>query len=373
MRIKPFKLERYFARYEFSAPYLLSSSDCEPLSLPELLSLSDPESRFLWDNLKMGYTESQGLPLLREEVSRLYTTIKPEDVLIAAPQECIFIAMNTLLKKGDHVITTFPGYQSLYEIALAIGCEVSRWTPRQDSPWTFDVSDLKSLLRPNTKLMVINFPHNPTGAILKETELNEIVGTAEQNNISLFSDEMYRFLEYDQDTQTTSACDLSPKALSLFGMSKSFALAGLRIGWITTRNKPLIDSMIRFKDYTSICSSAPSEVLSLMALRAKKEIFTRNLGIIETNLSILDSFFAQHPDLFAWSRPQAGPIAFPKYRGKVDTGELCRDLVEKKGVMLLPSNQYDFGEKHFRLGFARQNLPKALDRFNTYLSEQIWS
>lgn len=333
--------------------------------------MSDPESRLLWDKLALGYTESQGLPLLREEVSGLYRTIRPEEVLISAPEEGIFIAMNTILKKGDHVVVTFPGYQSLYEIAQAIGCEVSRWTPREKEGWSFEVSDLRALLRPDTKLIVINFPHNPTGALLDEAQLKEVLGIAEQNNIIIFSDEMYRFLEYDPAKRTASACDLSPNALSLFGMSKSFALAGLRIGWITTHNRDIADSMARFKDYTTICSSAPSEILSVMALRAKNAILARNLGIIEVNLQVLDSFFAEHREWIDWCRPQAGPIAFPKFKGKVKTGELCRDLVEKKGVMLLPSDQYDFGEQHFRIGFARRNMPQALDRFQAYLSAHV--
>ena len=131
MKIQPFKLERYFARYEFSAPYLLSSSDCEALTLPELLAMADEQTLGLWNNLKLGYTESQGHHLLREEVARLYQNIQPEELLIITPEEGIFIAMNALLDQGDQVVTTFPGYQSLYEIANAMGCQVSHWLPKE--------------------------------------------------------------------------------------------------------------------------------------------------------------------------------------------------------------------------------------------------
>lgn len=195
MKIKPFRLERYFAKYEFSAPYLLSCSDCEPLTLKELLSFADKETLDLWEKLRLGYTESQGLPLLRQEVTKLYYDIKPEETLIIAPEEGIFIAMNVLLEKGDHIIVIFPGYQSLYEIANSLGCEVTKWMPNKvDNSWKFDIETLKSSIKENTKLIVINFPHNPTGSLPLKNEYRQIIEIAKEKNITLFSDEMYRYL-----------------------------------------------------------------------------------------------------------------------------------------------------------------------------------
>jgi len=364
MKIKDFKLERYFARYEFSAPYLLCSSDCEPLSLDELLSLADNDSLKLWKNLKLGYTESQGHPVLRQEVAGLYQSIQPKDILITAPEEGIFIAMNCLVKKGDHVITTFPGYQSLYEVANAIGCEVSQWIPKQENGFFFDIQELKKLVRDDTRLIVINFPHNPTGATIND---HEIINLAKAKDIIIFSDEMYRFLEYDDADKTTSACDLYENAVSLFGMSKSFSLAGLRIGWLVTRNSNLLNKFLAFKDYTTICSSAPSEILAIAALRAKKEIIKCNLQIIKNNLAQLDQFFAHFNHFFEWNKPKAGPIAFPKLKSDMDVNHFCIDLVEKKGVMLLPASVYDYQSKNFRIGFARKNMPEALNVFEEYL------
>ncbi len=369
MKIQPFKLERYFAKYEFSAPYLLSCSDCEALSQKELLAMADENSLKLWNDLKLGYTESQGHPVLREEIAKLYQNIKPEQVLVITPEEGIFIAMNNLLEKGDHIVTTFPGYQSLYEIANSLGCEVSKWTPKENNGWIFDIDDLKSLIRDDTKLIVINFPHNPTGATLQEQELKEIIDIARQKSIVVFSDEMYRFLEHDQANRTLSACDLYDNAISLFGMSKSFALAGLRIGWLTTKNSDLLKRFATYKDYTTICSSAPSEILAIIALRSKDKILKRNLGIINDNLKILDEFFTKHAKLFDWHRPKAGPIGFPTLKAKVDISDFCLDLVEKKGVMLLPSKVYDFKGNYFRIGFARKNMPEALEKLEEYLKE----
>ncbi len=369
MQIQPFKLERYFAKYEFTTPYLLSCSDCEPLQLKEILTMADENSLKMWNNLKLGYTESRGHPLLCEEISKLYNNIQPENVLVVSPEEGIFISMNNLLVKGDHVVTTFPGYQSLYEIAISLGCEVSKWIPREQSGLTFNIDDLKSLIKDNTKLIVINFPHNPTGAIIQEKDLKEIIDIARQKDIIIFSDEMYKFLEYDQADQISSACDLFDNAISLFGMSKSFALAGLRIGWLVTKNSDILEKFTLYKDYTTICSSALSEIAAIIALKSKDKILKRNIDIISSNLKLLDEFFAVNTKLFKWYKPKAGPICFPQLKINIDIEHFCLDLIKKKGVMLLPSKVYDYKSNHFRIGFARSNMPEALKKLKEYLKE----
>jgi aspartate/methionine/tyrosine aminotransferase len=370
MKIKPFEIERYFAKYEFSAPFLLSSSDCESLSMAELLNTVGLETLKLWEGLKLGYTESQGHPLLREIISSLYKSITPNEVLLITPEEGIFIVMNCLLERGDHVITTFPGYQSLYEIATAIGCRVSRWVPDKENDWDFDLSVLESLVQDNTKMIVINSPHNPTGTVIRPDQVKQILALVEKKGILLFSDEMYRLLEYD-DAPSESVSDLYENAVSLFGLSKSFGLAGLRLGWLTTKNDHLMEQFFQYKDYTTICSSAPSEILAIMALEAQDWIIARNKSLIQQNLKLLDKFFVDYKDVVGWVRPKAGPIAFPEFTTSWDIQKTCVDLVEKKGVMLLPSTVFDFHGNHFRLGFGRKNMPEALGRFSEYLDENI--
>jgi len=368
MNIAPFKLERTFARYEFSAPYLLSCSDCEPLTLRELLAMADEEALKNWEGLSLGYTESQGSPLLREEISHLYSNIQPEEVLILAPEEGIFVAMHALLKAGDHVISTFPGYQSLYEVAVSLGCEVTRWLPREEGGrWIFDVDAVEGAMRPNTRLIVINFPHNPTGGTIPVADLRRLIGMARRSGAYLFSDEMYRLLELDEEDRLPPACDLYENAVSLSGLSKGFALAGLRIGWLATRNHEAMNRMMEWKDYTTICSSAPSETLALIALRAREAIIARNLSIIRANLAILDDFFSRRPQTFAWSRPRAGSIAFPRLLTRQNIGHLSADLVEKEGVMLLPGDVFDYPGNYFRVGLGRRDLPQVLARFEHYL------
>jgi aspartate/methionine/tyrosine aminotransferase len=368
MKIEPFKLERYFAQHEFSAKYLLSCSDCEPLQLCEVLAMANPESLDLWNNLKLAYTESSGHPLLKEEIAKLHTSITQEGINVMIPEEAIFVAMNCILEKGDHVVCTFPGYQSLYSIAESLGCEVSKWQPDYKNGWTFDVEKLKSFIRPETKMVVINFPHNPSGATISKKELKEIIELCRKNNTLLFSDEMYRFLEYNEKDRLPSACDLYENAISLFGMSKSFALPGLRIGWLSSSNQKLMKKIGTFKDYTTICNNAPGEILSIIALQNKEYILERNRKIISANLSLLNSFFNKHKNLFDWYAPIAGPISFPKLNTNIPVEQFCKKLIEQEETMLLPSTVYGFNGNYFRIGFARKSLNEGLKRLEKFIS-----
>ena len=363
MIIESFALERYFAKHEFSAKFLLSSSDCESLSLKTLLSMADEESFTLWNDLKLGYTESQGHPLLREEISCLYTEINHEEVVLCVPEEGIFLLMHALLKPGDHIITTFPGYQSLYQVATSLGCRVSKWEPDESAGWKFDLESLKSDLQPNTKLIVVNFPHNPTGYVPSSEEYFALIDLARQREIYLFSDEMYRFLETDEETRLPSASDLYNRAISLFGMSKTFGLPGLRIGWLTSQDMDTLERVIQLKDYTTICSSAPSEILSLIALRNHTEIINQQKATLGDNLGYLDQFMDTYKEHFRWNPPLGGSICFPRMLGVENTFHFCERLVKETGIMIAPSRLFQYGDHHIRIGFGRQNFKEVLGHF----------
>ncbi|HEX7597147.1 MAG TPA: aminotransferase class I/II-fold pyridoxal phosphate-dependent enzyme, partial [Polyangia bacterium] len=360
--MQPFKLERYFAEHEFSAPFLLSASDCESLSLQELLALADPEARRLWDGLSLGYTESPGHTRLRQAIAGLYTSAGPDDVLVAAPEEAIFIYMQTLLAPGDEVVAVAPAYQSLHEVARSLGCRVLPWQLALTSlGWHVDLDLLEFLLNDRTRLLVLNFPHNPTGCLPSLAEFAAILALAERRGIYVFSDEMYRLLEYDPALRLPPACDLYERATSLGGMSKSLALPGLRIGWLASRAPGLRARWQEYKDYTTICSSAPSEILALMGLNARPSILARNLEIIRANLELAEAFFARHAGLFRWLPPQAGSVAFPAWLGG-GVEQFCARMVERQGVMVVPGSMFDFPGQHFRLGLGRRNFPEALER-----------
>jgi aspartate/methionine/tyrosine aminotransferase len=182
----------------------------------------------------------------------------------------------------------------------------------------------------------------------------------------LFCDEVYRESEFDVTDRLPAACDMSDNAISLGVTSKTYGLAGLRIGWIATRNKDVYRSMALLKDYTTICNSAPSEFLAEVALRNRQKLIDRNLSIIKHNLTIVDELFTRYSSLFSWIRPRAGSMGFPKLL-KGDVEDFCDDLVRKVGVLLLPGTMYDDSGNHFRLGLGRKNLPQAVLKLEEYL------
>lgn len=368
MDIRDFKLERFFARYEFTTKYLLSASDCESLRMADLLKIAPDGAKKMWENLSLGYPENQGHPLLRQEISKLYRKIEPENILIVVPEEGIFITMNSILQQGDHIIVTSPAYQSLYEICHALKCKVSHWRLNPNNQWELDLDFLKRNITKKTKLIVVNFPHNPTGYLPSKKQFMDIVNIANDHNLFLFSDEMYWLLEHSSE-RLPSACEVYEKAVTLFGLSKTFSLPGLRIGWLVTRNSSLAQKFTSFKDYTTICSSAPSEILAVMALKLRKKIITNNLKIIKNNIKIADEFFSKHINLFSWIKPSAGSVAFPKLKSKMSIEEFCYDIIKKKSLTILPGTIFEFPGNHFRIGLGRKNLPECLKILEEYLLE----
>lgn len=372
MQLAPFKLERYFAQYEFNVQYTLCSSDCEAVRIQDLLNL-ETDARAHFEQHWLGYTESQGAPSLRAEIAKIYQTIEPRQVLVhTGAEEAIFLFMHAALVAGEHIIVHAPCYQSLTEVARSIGCEVTLWRARVENDWALDVDELRGLIKTNTRVIVVNTPHNPTGYLMPRADFLRVNEIAREHNIILFSDEVYRESEYDAARRLPSACQVNENAIALGVMSKTYGLPGLRIGWIATRNTQVYERMAALKDYTTICNSAPGEFLAELALRHRAQLAQRNLEIITRNLQLLDTFFAEQAETFSWVRPQAGPIAFPKMlRGDAD--EFCDALVKQQGVLLLPGRLFDADaqpmhlENHFRIGFGRKNMPDALARLESFL------
>jgi len=201
-----------------------------------------------------------------------------------------------------------------------------------------------------------------------KAQWQELHRIAQEHSIIVFSDEVYRESEHCAGDRLPAACDVNESALSLGVMSKTYGLAGLRIGWVATHNAAVMQRMAALKDYTTICSSAPSEFLAELALRHRQTLAQRNLGIITRNLGVLDAFFARYADRFVWQRPRAGSIAFPRLAGQ-DVDAFCHSLVTRAGVLLLPGTVYDDTGNHFRIGFGRQNLPEAVARLDDYLQQ----
>ena len=373
VRIAEFALERYFARWEFAVGHLLCASDPEPWPMTELLALADPETRALWDGLRLGYTESTGHPLLRAEIATLYETVMPDDVLVfAGAEEAIFCLANVLLGPGDHAVVTWPGYQSLYEVARAAGADVSLHELREADGWTLDVARLVASIRPETRLVVVNAPHNPTGMLPTVADWAALADACANAGVHLLVDEVYRFLEFRAADRLTAGADLLPgRGVSLGVMSKSFALAGLRIGWLASTDRDLLARCAAFKDYTTICSSAPAEILALIALRARETVLARSRGIVDTNITLLDRFFERWAGRFDWVRPRGGSIGFPRLTADVSIDDFAAELVESKGVLLVPGSVFGYPGNHFRIGYDRTDLPEALAGLERFAERRL--
>ena len=367
--INPFILERYFAQYEFEAPYLLSCSDSETLSISELLALAEQPLTNL-GALSLGYTESPGAPSLRTAIAKLYEqALSPDNVLIVTPEEGIFLCMWALVSAGDGVIVQTPCYQSLAELAAYHGATVTPW-PLQETEigWAINLEQLADLICPATKLLVINTPHNPTGYHFSPEEFAAVIDLARAHNLWLLCDEMYWGGEYHPTDRLPPACSRYERAITLSGMSKTYGLPGLRIGWLASQDRRLVSRWQALKDYTTICASAPSEFLAEVALGIAPQLMARSHNIIRANLAAARAFAERWSHLIAWRAPQAGPIAFIRYRpGGVQA--MAADLVQSAGVMLVPAHPFNFGDAHFRLGLGRVNFPEALGRFEQFLED----
>jgi aspartate/methionine/tyrosine aminotransferase len=369
MKLADFKLERYFAQYEFKVQYLLCSSDCQSLTIGDLLTLEAGAAERFQQHW-LGYTESPGSPTLRQEITRIYTSIAPDEVLVhSGAEEAIFLFMHAVLNPGDHVIVHSPCYQSLAEVARSLGSQVTAWAGREETGWALDLAELERLIRPNTRVIVVNMPHNPTGYIMPLADFEQLHHLAREQDITVFSDEVYRESEYDLTDRLPAACDVNDQAVSLGVVSKTYGLPGLRIGWLATHNRAILNQVAALKDYTTICNSAPSEFLAEVGLRQRQALIDRNVGLITRNLAVLDAFFARQTNTFVWQRPKAGPIAFPRLLGE-DIEAFCHNLVTQAGVLLLPGTMYNDSGNHFRIGFGRANLPEAVSRLEEYLHRQ---
>jgi aspartate/methionine/tyrosine aminotransferase len=372
MRIEDFALERFFARYEFAVRHVLCASDVEGWSMKDVLGLADTEADALWRGLRLGYTEAPGHPVLRSEIASLYESITPDEVLVfSGAEEAIFTIANVLLEPGDHALVVWPAYQSLHAVARATGAEVSLHELHESDGWAIDVDRLRREITPSTKLVVVNVPHNPTGSLPDAATYRAVAEIAADAGAHLLSDEVYRFLELDPTDRLPAGADLGPHGISVGVMSKSFAMAGLRIGWLATQDTRVLDAASRFKDYTTICASAPAEILSVIALRARDEVLARSRRLIADNLTLVDGFLERQADHVSWVRPAGGSIGFPRLRGSVPVDRFTTDLLEAHGVLLAPGSLFGHPGNHFRLGFGREDLPVALELMEGFVRRTL--
>ena len=363
--MRDFALEVYFSRWRAAARHQLAASESETHSLAELLAAADPEDRRRWEELQFGYTDPKGAPWLRESIARLYGSVGSDCILCCAgAQEGIAAAMHALLRPEDHAIIVTPNYQSAETIPAAL-CAVTGVGLDPARGWSLDIDAIAAAARPNTRLVSVNFPNNPTGKILEPDRFDALVAFCRGRGLWLFSDEVYRFIERDPALRLPAAVDAYERGISLGGVSKSYGLPGLRIGWLACRDPALFARMERVKNYLSYCNAAPSEVLAQIALRSGDRILTRNRRIAQQNLALLEEFLAARDDLFDWSVPDGGVVGYPRYLGAEGVDSFCARLIAEHGVMLLPASLFGSDllptpQDHFRIGFGRLDFAAGL-------------
>jgi len=373
-QLPDFKLEVYLGKWEFAARWHMTPSDAQTLTIKELLALADAEDRAAWDDMPLAYIETWGTPKLRAAIAATYKGVAVEDVLaFAGAEEGLYCAMHALLGKDDHAIIVTPNYQSAEQVPLSL-CAVDGVALREDRNWDLDLDELAAKIRPNTKLISINFPHNPTGKIVDRATFDALVALCRKRGIWLFSDEVYRGLEIDPAKRLPAAVEVYERGLSLGVMSKAYGLPGLRVGWIASKDHALLAKMERIKHYLSICNAGPSEHLATIALRARDKVIGRNVALLKGNLTAVESFFAEYPGRFQWYRPDGGCVAFPRYVGSEGVEIFCRRLVEEAGIVLLPASIYTsslnpVAADRFRIGFGRTYTKDGLNEMRKFLAK----
>lgn len=370
-----FRLEAHFEKWEFRARHHLTASDAESMSMADLLAMATDTQREQFEQMWLGYTETWGDPELRETIAETYRSQQAENVLcFAGASEGIFAANTVLLDADSHAIVVTPNYQSHETLPTSI-CTATGVPLDPSDGWSLDIDQVGAAIQPTTRLVTINFPHNPTGTILSQDRYRALIDLCRHHGIWILHDEIFNGLGPTGTEHLPFIADEYERGLSLNVTSKAYGLPGLRIGWIASQDTEVLKKMERMKHYLSICSSGPSERLTIIALQNRERILARNCAIVDENLPKWDAFFAAHQHLFEWERPDGSCMAFPRYLGDDGVAEFTQRLVEQAGVFLLPSTIYrsDLSPTptdRFRLGYGRRGLDEGLAAMTAHLYDR---
>jgi aspartate/methionine/tyrosine aminotransferase len=370
MRIASFETEQFFARYEFNTPYQLCNSDCESISIAELLSLAG-DSLDNFGRERLVYTESQGSSVLRNSIASMHGNVNADDVIVlGTPVEGIYLAARALLDPGDEVIVLTPAYDALIKMFEHVVGEtgVRKWKfiPGETS-WDLDLEDLRKLVTPQTKMVVVNFPHNPTGYLPTAQFQESLTAIVEEYGLWLFCDEMYFGLVHSGTPPIRSAAELMKNSIVLSGLSKTFGLPGLRCGWLIVQDETLRDNIMNWKYYTSICPSVPTEYLATAALKVWETLRDRNITRIEQHLKLADAFFERWPGLFTWRPPMAGSTALVGYHVP-SVAAVSEKLAQEEGILIQSASMLGSDDQHMRIGLGRDSFAEVLSKFEDWLT-----
>lgn len=353
MKIKPFKVEQWMNEYEMDAVYNIAETCVDSISLEDLVQITGIDSEEFFKQIsekKLTYGYITGNPRLKSALAGLYRGLNVDDILttnggIGANN----LVLQALVDNGDKIVSIIPTYQQLYSIPESIGAQVSIVYLSKENNYLPDMGLLEKLVDENTKVIALNNPNNPTGAIIPEKLMLQIVDLARRYDAYVLCDEVYRGLSQDGSYQSSIA-DLYEKGVGTSSMSKVFSLAGLRLGWIATKNNELMKKLESHRDYSIISCGMIDEIIAAVALENKEKLLDRNLGIIKKNLEILDNWIKEHPK-FSYVKPKAGTTALIYYDFDIDSYDFCIGLMEHSKTILTPGDCFEY-EKSFRIGYA---------------------
>ncbi len=360
-----YPLGTFLARWHATTRHELAASDSESWSISELLALAGAEDRARWDEMKLSYGDPNGADWLRSRIAETYDTIDAAQVIgCAGAQEALSIALRAIVQPGDHAIMVLPAYRPS-ELALTGLCETTGLALDASRGWALDLDRLAAAIRPSTRLVLVNFPNNPTGKLIDPVEYAALVALCERHGLWLVNDEVYRQIDRDPAQRLPCVADVYERGVSIDAMSKSYGLPGLRIGWLACRDPGLLAKATRLKQMDSLCLAGPSELLADIALGAREHMLARNRAIAEANLQTVGRFIAAHPGLLSWHRPEGGVVGFARYHGADGVEAFATRMAREAGVLVLPSSVWHSALAalpidRFRLGFGRLGCPEAL-------------
>lgn len=375
MKIEPFALERWMAGYETSVESDVSVGGVSALTVNDLLALEPPDEREQVFNAllnsRLGYSEARGSLELRSAIAATYRNCGPENILVTTGAiEANFLLFNVLLNAGDSVIVPNPAYQQLASVPSAIGCNVAYWNVRPESGFRYDLNELEQLITPKTRMIVINIPHNPTGALLSEEELQRVYTLAESVGATVLCDETYRWLAIPGGEECAQPVfNLGPEGISVGTLSKTFGLPGLRIGWIAAP-EAIIQACWTMRDYISLCPGKLSDMLAVVAFKHRERIMERNVGIIQQNIKTIRNWLEEQQGIFTWLPPRGGLLSLLHYNLDIPSLDFSNTLAQKYKVMFVPGANFGF-EHYLRVGLGQDPkvFAEGLARTGTYIAE----
>ena len=365
MRIADFKIEEWMNKYEASAKYDLTTTCIAPLSVNEL-----PFDNSIFD-VKLSYGDIEGSLRLKKAISTLYENQSLQNITVThgaiGANQLVFLS---LLEKGDEVVSIVPTYQQHYSIPESIGCDVKLYFLKEENNWLPDIKELEKLVTPKTKLLCLNNPNNPTGSVIPDSMLEEIVELAKKNDTWILSDEVYRGLNLYGEAYSKSIADLYSKGISVGSMSKTYSLPGLRVGWVVAK-KDLIEEINHQRQYNTISVSILDDYFAAIAIENRDAIAKRNFKIMNEGLKILKTWLERESNV-SCVLPKGGTTVLLKYNKDIQSREFCRELQQKTGVALLPGETLEM-EGYVRLGYCQtpQNLTQALDEISRFIMVEM--